>query len=243
MPVFLLLKQHNKTKKYYLCKRTTNDIKSLFTYNGSGKKWKNHLKKHGKNFNTVILDIAKSNEELKQKALFYNKLWKVGNNNDFLNMRPEEGDGGNTWQNCQNLEERKYKISTAIKLFNTSSKGKSIRRAVGQIAKQYQTGKTMQERVGHDYIDARKGKKFSEIYKDGYKHPQQKPFQITLTRTGESWTFNNESEFKKVLNLNPDPTLRKLKEQKILIIKQVKSSTKHSFLKGDILTFEYLNLL
>jgi hypothetical protein len=239
MLIYLLLKQHNITKKYYLCKRTTNNIKTVFSYTGSGKLWKLHLKKHGNNISTAILEIAKNNQELKQKAAFYNTVWNIGSNNQFLNLRPEEGDGGDTWLNYKNKESRKLKVSQSNKIFNSTPNGILIRERVGQITKQNQLGKTMKDRMGEAYIDSRKGKKFNEIYKVGYDHPQQKPFKITLLRTGESWVFNNEAEFKTILHLNPDPTLRILKKQKSYTIKQVKVNSKHNFIKGDMLIFEY----
>lgn len=242
MAVYLLLKQHNKTKKYYLCKKVTNNIKDVFIYKGSGKLWNIHLKKFGLDISTAILEVASSNEELKEKADFYNKLWNVGSNDNFLNLRPEEGDGGDTWTNCKNKDERKIKVSCSLKAFNSSERGKLIRKRVGQITKSIQLGKTMRERLGQDYIDNRKGKKFHQIYKEGYNHPQQKPFKITLLRTGQYWIFNNESEFKKTLHLNPDPTLRILKKQKSHMIKQVKNNSKHNFKVKDILIFEYIAL-
>jgi len=242
MPVYLLLKQHNTTKKYYLCKRTTNDVRTVFTYLGSGKRWLNHLHKHGKDINTAILEIASSNSELKQKAAFYNKVWSIGTNPLFMNLRPEEGDGGDTWTFTENKDKRKEVVSQRLKEFNCTERGRLIRKRVGLITRQNQLGLTMKERLGEGYVDSRSGKKFNEIYCEGYVHPQQRPFKITLTRTGEYWIFNNETEFKNKLNLNPDPTLRKLKKEGMLIIKQVKVNSRHNFVKNDMLIFEYLDV-
>jgi hypothetical protein len=242
MPVYLLLKQHNVTRKYYLCKKTTNNIKSIFTYSGSGKRWLNHLRKHGKNISTVILEIAANNLELKKKAEFYNTVWNVGVNPQFMNLRPEEGDGGDTWSCMADPNERKKIVSRRLKEFNQTEEGRLIRKKVGLITKQNQLGFTMKERLGDSYVDSRKGKKFNEIYREGYMHPQQRPFKVTLIRTGEYWIFNNETEFKEKLNLNPDPTLRKLKKEGELVIKQVKINSKHNFIKNDMLIFKFVDL-
>jgi hypothetical protein len=234
----------------------------VFTYSGSGKRWLRHLHKHGKNINTAILEVAKNNNELREKAAFYNKIWNIGNNPLFLNLIPEEGTGGNTWagivdkdraralrskiqKEFNNTDEgrniRKC-VSDKIKRFNNTIEGRFIRKQVGSIARQNQLGKTMMDRMGDDYIDRRKGKKFHEIYLEGYTHPQQKPFKITLVRTGESWILNNESEFKRKLKLNADPSLRILKQTGTLTIKQVRKTSKHNFLKDDILIFEFLDI-
>lgn len=235
--IFLLLKQHNITKKYYLCKRVTSNIKSVFSYKGSGKLWKRHLQKNGDNISTCILFITGDITEFKVKANFYNKIWNVGNNKNFLNLRPEEGDGGDTWAYSKNVSDRKSKLSKAMKAFNKTDKGKEIRKRVGRITSDIQKGKTMKERLGENYVDSREGKKWHEIYQDNYKHPQQKSFSISCNE--QTWYFNNEREFKEKLNLQPDPILRTLKKYGVYTFKYMRKNSKHGFQKNTQLIFNW----
>lgn len=240
MAIYLLLKQHNKTKKYYLCKRTTTDIKSLFTYRGSGKRWTNHILKYGCNISTCILGVANTKDEFIKIANIYNKIWNVGNNTEFLNLKPEEGDGGDTWVDSEDRKRRSEKVSKSLKLFNLTEKGKSIRKRCGVETSIRQKGICMVDRVGEDYVDPRKGKTSLEIYGKEYKHPQQKKFKITHSQSGNCWIFNNETEFTDTLKIHADPTLRELKKVGSKTIKHVKKTSKHKFVKGDVLLFEWM---
>jgi hypothetical protein len=90
---YLLLKTHNKTGLKYLCYTTKDDP---FKYPGSGKRWKNHLKKHGKDIHTEILGDFKTIDELKKMGTLYSHEWDVVEDPGFANLRIEEGDGGDT---------------------------------------------------------------------------------------------------------------------------------------------------
>lgn len=63
--IYLLLKIHNKTRLKYLCKRTTSNKATCFYYNGSGVRWRKHLKKHGTDISTIILGEYNTIEEFK----------------------------------------------------------------------------------------------------------------------------------------------------------------------------------
>jgi len=70
--------------------------KNPYTYKGSGKYWKAHLKKHNiksKDIKTTILLETFDKEELREKSLFYSNLWNIVNNSDFFNLAPESGIG------------------------------------------------------------------------------------------------------------------------------------------------------
>lgn len=86
----LYIKTHNKTGLKYLGYTTQNPHK----YPGSGKRWKPHIKKHGKDISTEILLITEDKEELKQTGLFFSKLWNVVESDEWANFKPEEGSGG-----------------------------------------------------------------------------------------------------------------------------------------------------
>jgi hypothetical protein len=107
--IYLYVKTHNKTGLKYLGKT----IQDPYKYPGSGKRWKRHIKKHGKDLTTEILLTTESKEELKETGLFFSKLWNVVESNEWANCKPEEGDGGDTWTNNPNKELTSEKIRKA----------------------------------------------------------------------------------------------------------------------------------
>ena len=90
---FLLLKTHNITGLKYLCYTSQ---KNPFKYPGSGKRWKLHIKKHGRDINTEILGTFIKKENLIKEGIKYSKKWNVVDSDEFANLRDEEGDGGDT---------------------------------------------------------------------------------------------------------------------------------------------------
>lgn len=86
---YLLVKTHKVTGLQYLCQT----IQDPFSYTGSGTVWKRHLKKHGKEHHTYILQKCYSKESLKSWGLFYSKAWSVVESNKWANLIPEDGGG------------------------------------------------------------------------------------------------------------------------------------------------------
>lgn len=91
---YLYVKTHNKTGLKYLGKTTSINPHQ---YIGSGKDWKSHLKKYGKDFSTTILKECSSNRELSHWGRFYSSLWNVAKSSEWANCIPETG-GGPGWQ-------------------------------------------------------------------------------------------------------------------------------------------------
>lgn len=89
---YLYVKTHRKTGLKYLGKTKQDPYK----YMGSGIYWTNHIKKHGYDIDTEILRECSSNDEIKEWGMYYSQLWNVVDNEEWANMRPEEGDGGVT---------------------------------------------------------------------------------------------------------------------------------------------------
>jgi hypothetical protein len=89
---YLYVKTHNKTGLKYLGK-TEQDP---FVYLGSGKRWLNHLKVHGIDISTEIIFQTEDKNLFKQTAVYYSNLFNIVESNDWANILPEEGDGGNT---------------------------------------------------------------------------------------------------------------------------------------------------
>jgi hypothetical protein len=91
MTIYLYKKTHRITGLKYLGKTTASDP---YAYSGSGKYWKLHLNKHGFDYDTEILRECTNNDEVKQWGEYYSTLWDVVKSNDWANLKPETGDGG-----------------------------------------------------------------------------------------------------------------------------------------------------
>lgn len=131
MRIYLYIKTHIKTGLKYLGK-TKNDP---YTYMGSGKIWRQHLREHGKEHTTVILRECSSNQELNHWGRYYSDLYDVKNNPEWANLIPETGGGGghpHTPESIQKLKKPKpprtqehcHNLSKA--LTGTSKPGVSI---------------------------------------------------------------------------------------------------------------------
>ena len=66
------------------------------SYSGSGKRWKNHLKVHGKNIGNYIVGVFDQERDLIEAGKRYSAFWNVVDSDHFANLRIEEGDGGDT---------------------------------------------------------------------------------------------------------------------------------------------------
>lgn len=91
---YLYIKTHNKTGLKYLGQTKRKDPHK---YKGSGKYWLRHLKKHGEDYTTEILHECQSVDELKEKGLYYSRLWNVAESNEWANLMEESGDGAGTF--------------------------------------------------------------------------------------------------------------------------------------------------
>lgn len=86
---YLLLKTHNKTGLKYLCFHRGTD-ESCLKYKGSGLYWKKHLRVHGGDIHTEILEKSLNQKYISEKGLYYSKLWDVVESSEFANMVPED---------------------------------------------------------------------------------------------------------------------------------------------------------
>jgi hypothetical protein len=100
----LYIKQHNQTFLKYLG-YTSRDP---YRYKGSGKYWKRHLKTHGNNVDTYIIGTYETKEKLKEAGIYYSHIWNVVESNEWANFKPEEGDGGFTFINTNNLKSHPF---------------------------------------------------------------------------------------------------------------------------------------
>ena len=90
----LYVKTHNKTDLKYLGKTVREDHD---TYVGSGQRWLNHLKKHGKDVSTEIVFQSTDPKEIKKKGIELSEKWDIVKSDEWANLKPEEGDGGFGW--------------------------------------------------------------------------------------------------------------------------------------------------
>lgn len=88
---YLYKKTHNQTGLKYLgyTKRPNPS-----TYKGSGHYWQRHINKHGYDVNTEILFESTNMSEVREQGLYYSKLWNVVESNEWANLKPESGTGG-----------------------------------------------------------------------------------------------------------------------------------------------------
>lgn len=93
--------------KYYLYIKTSplglkylgKTTKDPFTYLGSGKIWKRHVKKHSLTMNDIKTEIVfetNNVDELIKKGVELSNLYNVVESKEWANLREECGDGGNT---------------------------------------------------------------------------------------------------------------------------------------------------
>lgn len=90
MIYYLYLKIHNKTGLKYL----GQTIQNPFKYEGSGTYWTRHLKKHGNDVSTQILETFDSQELLKIAGNYYSNLWNIDDSDEWANLMPETGSLG-----------------------------------------------------------------------------------------------------------------------------------------------------
>lgn len=95
-PTVLYIKQHSVTGLKYFGKTSGKDP---YTYNGSGKHWKFHIKKHGKE-HIVTLWVSESytdSEMISEYALAFSKDNNIVESKEWANLVEENGlDGGMT---------------------------------------------------------------------------------------------------------------------------------------------------
>lgn len=92
-PTYLCIKQHKITGLKYFGKT----IKDPLIYNGSGKYWKKHIKKYGKEIKTIWTHFFNDVDELVHTALTLSELFDIVESTSWANMKPEDGlSGGDT---------------------------------------------------------------------------------------------------------------------------------------------------
>lgn len=112
-PTRLYIKRHRVTGLMYFGKSVSNLIES---YHGSGKYWKRHVAKHGKEHIEHVWSSEwfTDENEVKEFALSFSELFNIVNSDEWANLKEENGlDGGDNSMFRQYLpfsEEQLFKL-------------------------------------------------------------------------------------------------------------------------------------
>lgn len=94
-PTYLYIKQHSITGKLYFGKTTLSHSRML-SYQGSGDYWRNHIKKHSKEYvKTIWYCLFTEKDECEKFALTFSEQQNIVESKEWANFKPENGlDGG-----------------------------------------------------------------------------------------------------------------------------------------------------
>jgi hypothetical protein len=108
---YLYIKQHSITGMKYFGKTTRDPYK----YNGSGKHWLRHIKKHGKeHVKTIWCKLFTDIDELERTAIAMSEMYDVVDSEYWANLINENGLDGNP-SGINFSEETRVKLSIAMK--------------------------------------------------------------------------------------------------------------------------------
>jgi hypothetical protein len=133
--IYLYLKTHNKTRLQYFGMTKQNPCQ----YMGSGKRWRNHLSKHGNDVTTEVIFESEDKDEITEVGKHYSRLWNIVASSEFANLKIEEGDGGFDHINdgSENHRERCRKASSMVKNRNPGRKFTSETAGLSFLGKQH----------------------------------------------------------------------------------------------------------
>jgi len=163
--VTLYIGTHNTTGLKYFGKSAVNfNIQDLLKYGGSGKYWRNHLKKHGKDISMEIYGIFHK-DEVKEIALKFSKdnnIVKALNENGkkiWANLEPENGlNGGSIKGKLNPLYGRRWNMTEEQKESLRKPKSEEGRKNIAKACRK-------PERIAK-ISKANRGRKHTSITKD-----------------------------------------------------------------------------
>lgn len=207
MTIYLYVKTHNKTGLKYLGKT----VQDPFTYRGSGKRWTNHIRKHGYDVTTEILFETNSKEELKVVGLYYSKLYGIVDSNEWANLIPESCDGFDS-ETSRKLAMERVKLGTHHFL-DKSPKSEESKQKMSKAKKGKGLGKD-NNNYGNKWTDEQKqnlSKKRKEnglsAGKNNPMYGQKRSDTTERNKLPKRWVTNG-SEDKLILREKTDEYLR-----------------------------------
>lgn len=88
-PTLLLVMQHNVTGLKYFCK--TSMLDRVYRYKGSGLRWTNHLKVHGKDITVGVLGLYTDKQHCFNEAMKFSKENNIVESDEWANLVDETG--------------------------------------------------------------------------------------------------------------------------------------------------------
>lgn len=111
-PTYLYIKEHTVTGMLYFGKTSRSEKFLLEKYNGSGRHWNNHLKKHGEKFvKTKWYKLFNTEDDCREFAEFFSELFEITESKKWANEKPETGvDGGSNGRKGWNPSDKTREI-------------------------------------------------------------------------------------------------------------------------------------
>jgi hypothetical protein len=88
-PTALLVMQHNITGLKYFCK--TSLLYRIYSYKGSGTRWNNHLKVHGKDISVGMMGVYTDKQRCLEAAKKFSADNNIVNSDEWANLVEETG--------------------------------------------------------------------------------------------------------------------------------------------------------
>lgn len=198
--IYLYIKTHNKTGLKYLGKT----VQDPFTYKGSGKRWINHIKKHGNDVTTEVVGTYETIDDLRSDSIIISEKYNIVNSNEWANLRPETGDGGDTSSYIDYSKLNRGKGLTYEQRYG-GEKAEELKRLRKQ-----QLGKNSSNRKGKTLADIYGTERAEQITKANSEKHQEKrgPYSeerkrnISEAKKGKSYAKEQCSVCGRVLGIN-----------------------------------------
>lgn len=130
-PTRLYIKRHSISGLMYFGKTVKKDV---YSYKGSGKHWKSHIKEHGLDFVETlwVSELFTNKDDIAEFAILFSEYFNIVDSSKWANLTIENGiDGGDSgvyphWLiGRKNSEETKKKRSESLKGSNNGMYGRT----------------------------------------------------------------------------------------------------------------------
>jgi len=123
-PTALLVMQHNITGLKYFCK--TSLLYRIYSYKGSGIRWNNHLKVHGKDITVGVMGVYTDKQRCLEVAKKYSADNDIVNSNEWANLVEETGMKGASMKGERNPFYGKKHTPETAEYLRQQKIGKSV---------------------------------------------------------------------------------------------------------------------